>query len=233
MFDLNQAYCDLENNFLKKGESFSKHFANINWFSLCRLYYLLIPEDAFSKDWQKKNVNFRQMKISEHLKSIDFIDVNRNNLQIIDKWTIERLTQRKKFTGPTLELLKKYHSICYFCGKRNNLPKHVDHVFPKSRGGSSTEENAAIICSVCNQKKSNLIIGERFIYHTEQSLNEINETPSLLSFYVFLRDNFSCKKDSCQNGILNGSELFIGKKYETGILSFDNLVTKCEECNKL
>ena len=168
--------------------------------------------------------------IQEHLRNLKFVPINRQNIEIIDKWTVERLIPRKKFKGPTLEILEKFHSICYFCGKKNNKTKHVDHIFPKSRGGSFSEDNVAIICSDCNQKKSNIILGEKFTYYTKKSVSELNSEPSLLCFYVFLRDNFICKTGDCKNGILNGNQILLTKKFDTGINSFENLITVCEKC---
>jgi 5-methylcytosine-specific restriction endonuclease McrA len=45
-------------------------------------------------------------------------------------------------------------STCQYCGRR--LPRHelnLDHVMPRSRGGTSTWENVVCSCQVCNRRK--------------------------------------------------------------------------------
>ncbi|MFQ5851905.1 MAG: HNH endonuclease [Candidatus Binatia bacterium] len=44
--------------------------------------------------------------------------------------------------------------MCQYCGKR--LPRHelnLDHVIPRSRGGTSTWENVVCSCQSCNRRK--------------------------------------------------------------------------------
>src|ERR1700757_4083782 len=40
---------------------------------------------------------------------------------------------------------------CQYCGSRSNLT--VDHVIPRSKGGSSTWENIVASCAPCNRRK--------------------------------------------------------------------------------
>ena len=43
---------------------------------------------------------------------------------------------------------------CQYCGKRNDQREMtIDHVLPRSRGGSSTWENMVLACFNCNSKK--------------------------------------------------------------------------------
>src|ERR1700739_2934998 len=42
---------------------------------------------------------------------------------------------------------------CQYCGARSNLT--VDHVVPRSKGGTSTWENIVASCAPCNRRKGN------------------------------------------------------------------------------
>lgn len=51
-------------------------------------------------------------------------------------------------------LLEKWGRKCAYCGEQN-LPLEVEHIQPKSRGGSSRVSNLTIACHQCNQAKGN------------------------------------------------------------------------------
>lgn len=51
-------------------------------------------------------------------------------------------------------LLEKFDRTCVYCGAKN-VPLEVEHIIPKSRGGSNRLDNLCISCHTCNQKKGN------------------------------------------------------------------------------
>lgn len=51
-------------------------------------------------------------------------------------------------------LLEKWKRKCTYC-KKSNVPLEVEHIVPKSRGGSDRVSNLTISCHECNQKKGN------------------------------------------------------------------------------
>jgi len=51
-------------------------------------------------------------------------------------------------------LLEKFHHQCAYCGKADT-PFEIDHIVPKSRGGSNRVGNLALSCHDCNQAKGN------------------------------------------------------------------------------
>ena len=51
-------------------------------------------------------------------------------------------------------LLEKYERTCCYCGKRD-IPLEVEHIIPKSRGGTNRVDNLCISCKPCNQNKGN------------------------------------------------------------------------------
>ena len=56
-------------------------------------------------------------------------------------------------------LLEKFNRTCAYCGVKDT-PLEIEHIVPKSRGGSNRVSNLAIACVPCNQAKSNLDIKE-------------------------------------------------------------------------
>ncbi len=54
-------------------------------------------------------------------------------------------------------LLEKFNRTCVYCGAKD-VPLEVEHIKPKSKGGSNRVSNLAIACVSCNQAKSNLDI---------------------------------------------------------------------------
>jgi 5-methylcytosine-specific restriction endonuclease McrA len=52
-------------------------------------------------------------------------------------------------------LLEKWERKCAYCGMQN-IPLQIDHIIPRSKGGSNRIDNLTLACSSCNQKKGNL-----------------------------------------------------------------------------
>jgi 5-methylcytosine-specific restriction endonuclease McrA len=63
-----------------------------------------------------------------------------------------------------VEFLEKKRNGCVYCGSHDEL--HVDHVYPKSRGGAHAIENFQWLCRKCNRAKSDLT-EEEFFAHVE------------------------------------------------------------------
>ena len=49
-------------------------------------------------------------------------------------------------------LLEKFNRKCAYCGKKD-VPLEIEHIVPKSRGGSDRVSNLTIACHECNQTK--------------------------------------------------------------------------------
>lgn len=56
-------------------------------------------------------------------------------------------------------LLEKWHRKCAYCGKAG-VTLEVEHIMPRSRGGSDRVGNLCIACHACNQKKGNMTAEE-------------------------------------------------------------------------
>ena len=75
----------------------------------------------------------------------------------------------------------------------------IDHIFPKSKGGENKLENYQLLCKVCNENKSDNVIGEKpketkkenFIGSKLSSLN--TQTKAILT--KIHKRNLVCAKD--------------------------------------
>lgn len=56
-------------------------------------------------------------------------------------------------------LLEKFNRTCVYCGAKDT-PLEVEHIKPKSKGGSNRVSNLSVACVSCNRAKSNLAIKE-------------------------------------------------------------------------
>lgn len=65
---------------------------------------------------------------------------------------------------------------CAYCG--DPLPTQVDHVIPRSRGGSDDRENLAPACRSCNMEKLDFTPEEYRAYREEEGLGWPPESPS-------------------------------------------------------
>lgn len=54
-----------------------------------------------------------------------------------------------------------YDYTCQYCNSRKNEANlEVDHIYPRSLGGSDELENLTLACNVCNQRKKDVVLPE-------------------------------------------------------------------------
>ena len=68
-------------------------------------------------------------------------------------------------------LLEKYSRTCQYCSARN-IPLEVEHIVPKSKGGSNRVSNLTLSCRKCNEKKGNKPI-EEFLKRKPELLKKV------------------------------------------------------------
>jgi 5-methylcytosine-specific restriction endonuclease McrA len=68
-------------------------------------------------------------------------------------------------------LLQKWQRTCVYCNKQN-IPLEIEHITPKSKGGSNRVSNLTLACRDCNQSKGNQSINE-FLAHKPAILKRI------------------------------------------------------------
>ena len=70
-------------------------------------------------------------------------------------------------------LLHKWQYKCAYCDKKDT-PLEIDHIVPKSKGGSNSVTNLVIACRSCNEKKSNKSLSE-FLNKKPDRITKINK----------------------------------------------------------
>ena len=70
-------------------------------------------------------------------------------------------------------LLEKWKRRCAYCGAEN-VPLEVDHIVPRSHGGSNRVSNLTLACHACNQKKGVRPI-EEFLSRKPEVLEKVLE----------------------------------------------------------
>jgi|GEM_PF-2730088 5-methylcytosine-specific restriction endonuclease McrA len=68
-------------------------------------------------------------------------------------------------------LLEKWGRRCAYCGKEN-VPLEIEHIHPKSRGGSDRVSNLTLACRRCNEAKGNRPV-EAFLADRPEVLTRI------------------------------------------------------------
>lgn len=81
--------------------------------------------------------------------------------------------QRGTLAGFELKgyLLQKWEHQCAYCGAKD-IPLEIEHIQPRSKGGSDRVSNLAVACVPCNQKKGNQPI-EQFLAKKPELLGRI------------------------------------------------------------
>lgn len=70
-------------------------------------------------------------------------------IRLVSYVRVPRDTHRRKITRRAVFARDDW--TCQYCGSRSNLT--VDHVVPRSKGGSSSWENIVASCAPCNRRK--------------------------------------------------------------------------------
>lgn len=72
-------------------------------------------------------------------------------------------------------IFKRDKHICQYCGCRGELT--IDHIQPKSRGGTDTWENLVAACQRCNNRK-----GDRRPEEANMTLASVPRAPRMIEF---------------------------------------------------
>lgn len=120
---------------------------------------------GISKGWLAPSIKH---KLDSHLKLIDkikkllpitriIVEIASFDTQKMQKPEISGVEyQQGELQGYNIRnyLLEKFNHKCAYCGKKD-VPLEIEHIVPKSRGGSNRVSNLTIACHECNQAKGN------------------------------------------------------------------------------
>jgi 5-methylcytosine-specific restriction endonuclease McrA len=90
-------------------------------------------------------------------------------IRLVTYVNVPRDTHRRKITRRAVFARDRW--TCQYCGSRSNLT--VDHVVPRSKGGSSSWENIVTSCAPCNRRK-----GDSLHRHVGMTLRRRPRTPN-------------------------------------------------------
>jgi 5-methylcytosine-specific restriction endonuclease McrA len=96
-------------------------------------------------------------------------------IRLVSYVRVPRDTHRRKITRRAVFARDDW--TCQYCGARGNLT--VDHVIPRSKGGSSTWENIVASCAPCNRRKGDAL--------PRQAGMELRRPPRTPSAHVFIQ----------------------------------------------
>ncbi|WP_151669989.1 RNA-guided endonuclease IscB [Nitrincola schmidtii] len=97
-------------------------------------------------------------------------------------------------------LLEKWGRECAYCGEQN-VPLEIEHIYPRSKGGSSRVSNLTLSCHACNQGKDNMPI-EAF-FEQDKGLKTRLKKNGKSSGKQLERVLKQCKKPLCDAAAVN------------------------------
>lgn len=138
---------------------FSKNYLPLTRVNLKRAIVLLITGQAESlefsgtKQWEVRSPSL-VLQIPEHIR------LTSGNPERY--WKVPAVNRR--------EVLRRDHHTCQYCGSTKHLT--LDHIIPRSKGGTHTWDNVVTACESCNLAK-----GDRLLHETGMVLRTKPKAP--------------------------------------------------------
>ena len=122
------------------------------------------------KDWMAPSIIH---KLESHIRLVakikQFLPITKTIVEVAS-FDIQKLQnpaiqgieyQQGSLFGYTVKnyLLEKWGHQCVYC-KKKSIPLEIEHIIPKSRGGTNRIDNLTIACQKCNLKKGNKLSSE-------------------------------------------------------------------------
>lgn len=138
---------------------FSKNYLPLMRINTKRAIALLVTGQAEALDfgnaqqWQIRSPNL-VLQVSEHIRLIS------SNPE--RQWKMPPVNRR--------EVFRRDDHTCQYCGSTKHLT--IDHVIPRSKGGTHTWDNVVAACSTCNSAK-----GDRLLHEINMTLKSKPKAP--------------------------------------------------------
>jgi 5-methylcytosine-specific restriction endonuclease McrA len=126
---------------------FSKNYLPMSRVALKRAILLLVAGQA-------EPLEFSSTKVWE-VRSPNLI------LQVPDQIRLTIANPERFWKIPPVnrrEVFRRDGQFCQYCGSAKNLT--IDHVIPRSKGGSHTWDNVVTACGTCNSRKGDRTLSE-------------------------------------------------------------------------
>jgi 5-methylcytosine-specific restriction endonuclease McrA len=113
--------------------------------------HVVDPEDFQTYTWQDW-ARLRPRDGEPYLQAVTF------RMRVPEVLALTRF-DRPRSTAVTFcrrNIFKRDHATCQYCGARPGSSElTIDHVLPRSQGGTSNWENCVLACVACNARKAN------------------------------------------------------------------------------
>lgn len=115
-------------------------------------------------------------------------------------------------------LLEKFDRKCVYCGK-SNTPLEIEHIIPKSRGGSNKIDNLTLACRSCNQRKGSKTAEEFGHPHIQKQVKKslrdtaIINTTRLKVYEVLVKTNLPVECGTGARTKMNRINLILPKDH--------------------
>lgn len=82
---------------------------------------------------------------------------SRDGYANICKGCIRKQLNKSAYSKLRFTILERDNFTCQYCGRtpQDGVKLHIDHIIPKSKGGSDKKDNLITACEECNLSKSN------------------------------------------------------------------------------
>jgi 5-methylcytosine-specific restriction endonuclease McrA len=126
---------------------FSKNYLPLARINIKRAIVLLVSgqaellEFSSTQQWEVRSASL-VLQISEHIRLTSGSPERH--------WKVPAVNRR--------EIFRRDHYTCQYCGSTKHLT--LDHVIPRSKGGTHTWDNVVTACQKCNSTKSDRLLHE-------------------------------------------------------------------------